>query len=119
MRLGAVAASVLGAGAAWWLGGNTLLLAAVGGIATALALPYVSKAMSQVAPAFEVRNGRPVSLEVGTRNPSVAKTEAAHGGPMQATKSEDSEVNDETLGGLTPIAEILPVGKRPVTKSRP
>jgi hypothetical protein len=119
MRVGAVAACLLGAGATWWLGGNGLFIAAVGGIAAAMTLPHLRNPIVRATPSSREPHRHPATLEVGTGETSVAKTEPARGGPARAANSEDSEVSDATLGDLTPISEILPGGKRPVRKLRP
>ena len=105
MRVGAVAASLLSAGAAWLLGGGKWLVAAVGGITAAVALPYVSKATGPV--------------ETASGEPSATSGLPAQGSAARSTQSEESELTDVSLGSLTPISELLPGGKAHHKKSRP
>ena len=61
------------------------------------ALPYVSKT-----------TGRD---ETAPGEPSTTPSLPSHGGTARPTLSEESEVTDVSLRGLTPISELLPVGK--------
>ncbi len=105
MRVGAVAASLISAGAAWLLGGGKWLVAAVGGITAAAALPYIGKATGPV--------------ETAPGEPSTTSSQPAQGGSAPSTLPEESELTDVSLGNLTPISELLPATKTHTKKSRP
>lgn len=113
MTIGTMVAWLLGAGTAWWLGGNSVLLGAVGGFVAAVALPQMRTALNQFVPSFHKLNG---GGEAPLREANISKTAREQG--ASAPASERYDLNDARLGELSPVSSILPGGKRSGTKSR-
>jgi len=117
VKIGTVLSGLLGAIGAWWLGGQSLLLAAAGGLVTAWGIPRLLPEMSRVVAPFSKGAGKIGKTNAGTIASTVARTDAPQGVPIAMTDHE-MEVSESGLGNLSSLSELLPRAKEPGNKGR-